>query len=113
MLSAIDILSVDDLAREEMDVPEWGGKICVREMTGTELAEWQRIAQDPEREDVDAVVALAMFTVCDSEGNRLFDMNTFDALKQKSIQVILQIQEVALRVNRLTEQDQAELKGNL
>jgi len=107
------ILTADDLAQEIVDVPEWGGSVCVREMTGTELGQWQKIAEDPERDDVDAVIALAIYTLChDETGERLFDNNDFEKLKQKSIQVILRIQNVALRVNKLTSDEMDELKGN-
>jgi len=110
-LSKAEILK-SVLYSEPMDVPEWGGTVFVSEMTGTELGQWQKIARDPEREDIDSVIALAIFTISDEDGNRLFDMNNMEDLKRKGIQVFLRLQNVALRINKLTDSDMDELKGN-
>ena len=36
ILSKEAILAADDLPREIVSVPEWGGQVCVRTMTGTD-----------------------------------------------------------------------------
>lgn len=62
MLTREQILEADDLKNQSVDVPEWGGTVLVRSMTGA---------------DRDAFEA-SMMTV-DAEGNRKADMGNMRA----------------------------------
>ena len=41
LLTRDKILSADDIRSERVKVPEWGGEVIVREMTGAERDEWE------------------------------------------------------------------------
>ena len=40
-LTRDEILGADDLKTESVKVPEWGGTVLVRELTGAERDEWE------------------------------------------------------------------------
>lgn len=85
-LSKDDILKADDLPVEEVDVPEWGGTVRVRGLTGTERDrfEFQMAAarKDPSKSQVRAeIVGRCMV---DEDGKRLFTDHEIVKLGTKS-----------------------------
>ena len=116
VLTRDQILGADDLPKEEVPVPEWGGSVFVRTMPGKERDAWesQLLKGDPrDRQlNMDNVRArLASLTIVDAEGNRLFDLKDIEALGQKSAAALDRIWEVAQRLNRMSNEDVEELAG--
>jgi hypothetical protein len=121
-LSLTAILDADDLVREAVDVPEWGGTVYVSTMTASERDSWEagvlagtdaggqvQISKDA-LENMRA--RLAVLVVCNEEGTRLFTDEHVAALGAKAAPALQRIFDVAKRLNRLGEDDIAELTGN-
>lgn len=98
-LSKEQILSASDLPREKVSVPEWGGDVFVRVMTGTE--------RDKLISNCDSYRLLSI-TLCDEEGKRLFTDTDVEALSAKSFKVIDNLVQVALRINKLAPDDREQ-----
>lgn len=103
------ILAADDLPRERVNVPEWGGDVFVRTMTGTERDAFEASligtggAKDGRLDNVRArLVSLAL---CSESGERLFDDAEIAALGKKSARALDRVFGVAQRLNGIgTEQ---------
>ena len=88
------ILKRDDLPREIVSCPEWGGKVTVRALT---LAERNRLTEGDEKTvSVRAVIAGAI----DAEnGAALFVDADLEALSAKNAQVIERLARAILRLS--------------
>ncbi len=112
------ILVIDDQNVTALDVPEWNGSVYLRVMSGEERDELERYYSDAKEkgrgstpENIRARVAC--LTLCDSQGARLFDSNgDVHALGRKSAAALDRIFELAMRLNRIGEQDVGQLAGN-
>jgi hypothetical protein len=110
------ILSVDDLPRETVHVPEWGGDVYVRTMSGTERDAFEASlirrdgGQDSRMENVRA--RLVALTLCDPGGTRLFGDDEIVVLGRKSARALDRVFAVAQRLNGIgTEQVDATKKA--
>ncbi len=85
-LSKDDILGADDLPTEEVPVPEWGGTVLVRGLTGTERDrfEFSMAASkgDPLKSDVRGQIVGRCLV--DEDGKRLFTDKELAKLGAKS-----------------------------
>lgn len=119
MLSANDILQVDDLVKERVNLPEWG-KDCyvfVRTMTATErdafeIAELAARGGAAKGNPVGLRGRLAACTICDDKGALLFEPGHGAVLGQKSGAALDRIFTVATRLNKIRAKDVEELAGN-
>lgn len=105
ILSKDAILAADDLPRETVHVPEWGGDVFVRTMTGTDRDAFEAglIGKDGRLENVRA--RLVALTLCDAAGERVFDDTQIAALGRKSARALDRVFSVAQRLNGIgTEQ---------
>lgn len=100
---------------ETVDVPELGGSVIVRGMSGVERDAWERslIVGRGKRRDVntDNVRArLAVRSLCDEQGNRLLEDGDAVVLGRLRVDVLNRIFEAAQRVSGVTDEDIDELK---
>lgn len=106
------ILAADDLPRELVNVPEWGGDVFVRTMTGTDRDAFEAslIGKEGRMENVRArLVSLAL---CNEAGERMFDDAEIAALGKKSARALDRVFNVAQRLNGIgTEQVEAAKKA--
>lgn len=125
LLNKAAILLADDLKHEDVEVPEWGGTVRVRVMTGAERDEFRTsIATEEGSVPVGRFsVALLAATLIDEQGARLFTMEEIDQLAEKSGTSIDKPALVAMRLNGLgggaveeavknSEGDQSEKPGS-
>ena len=106
------ILAADDLPRETVLVPEWGGDVYVRTMSGTDRDAFEAslLEKDGRMENVRA--RLVALTLCDSQGDRLFDDSEIAALGRKSARALDRVFSVAQRLNGIgVDQVDAAKKG--
>lgn len=119
MLSREAILGCDDLKREEVQVPEWGGSVFVRVMSGAER-DWldaSSLNDQGEAKSVHDRLAnyrgrLVVLTTCNEDGSSLFMLPDAEALGKKSAAALDRIVEVAQRINRMTDADVDALTKN-
>lgn len=125
ILSKEAILSADDLEKELVEVPQWGGAVYVRALTGAErdafeqsMVEMRTVRQGRKQETVREMrlqnirARLCALTICDEEGNRLFTDADVQALGRKSASALNRVFQVAQRLSGLTDEDVEELAGN-
>ena len=110
------ILAADDLPRETVLVPEWGGDVYVRTMSGTDRDAFESslIARDSAKEGrMENVRArLVALTLCDATGNRLFEDAEITALGRKSALALDRVFAVSQRLNGIgIEQAETAKKG--
>jgi hypothetical protein len=112
------ILSVNDIQQEVVDVPEWGGKVLVRGMTGSQRDLFERTVVQTKGKNVEANfenfrAKLLIWTVVDAEGTRLFRETDVVALGKKSAAAMSRVAEVASRLSGLSTEDVEELTESL
>jgi len=114
------ILAADDLKTEEVEVPEWGGVVLVREMTGMERDQYERrMVQAKGNEpgiNLDGLVNIrawvAAACMVDGSGKRLFTERDVMSLGRKSAAALGRVYDVATRLSGLMRGDLDELEKN-
>jgi hypothetical protein len=114
MLTRDQILAANDLPREEVEVPEWGGTIMVGAMTGTDRDAFEEsiLLEDGKANLQNMRARLAACCIVDQEGRRLFSLHDIEALGKKSAKALERVTKVAQRLNRLGDTQLEEIKGN-
>ena len=114
MLTRDSILQADDLPKESVEVPEWGGQVWVRTLSGTERDAFeQSMVNKKNKPNMDNVRArFAVLTICDEAGDRLFKAADADELGKKSAAALDRVFAVAQRLNGFSDQDQKDIAGN-
>lgn len=116
ILTREEILSADDLKIEEVHVPEWGGTVRVRSLTGEERDQFEGsfVDKDGERGDIGNLRArLASLAIVDAAGNRLFTFEEAKILGRKSSKALLRVFERARKLAGLRPSDMEEMVENL
>lgn len=114
LLSKAAILAAEDLPYREVDVPEWGGTVRLRTMSGTERDAWEAsmVQQNGKVRKVNTAnirAKLLALALVDEEGARLFDDADIRLLGAKSAKVMDRLFDVARELNGLSEDDVEEL----
>ena len=111
-LTREQIMAADDLPREKVTIPEWGGDVTIRTMTAFEkdafeLASLKNPGADAEVNYSNFRLRLLQLVIVDDKGNRLFGDEPADleALGSKSSQAIDLLWPVAARLNGLDDAD--------
>lgn len=117
MLDRASILKADDLKRQVVPVPQWGGDVTVRSLTGEERDSWEAwcISQRDEwggNVGPNIRASLVIRTVVDEEGQRLFADSDLAAVGAKNGAAIDAIYTVASKLSGISQQDQEELAKN-
>jgi hypothetical protein len=111
VLSRAAILESMDLASERVNVPEWGGVVIVRCLTGQERDAYEseivgsRVGGDRELNLTNIRAKLVARTVVDESGSRLFTDGDIVALGKKNASVLDRIFSVAQRLSGLSQSD--------
>jgi len=113
-LNRDDILAVQDIKIEEVEVPEWGGSVYVKGMTGTERDQFESsiVQQRGKSHNVNMVnirAKLSSQAICDRAGKRLFSDADVKALGAKSATALQRVFDVAQRLSGITSEDVEEL----
>ena len=112
VLSKAAILAASDKKMVDIDVPEWGGTVKCRVMSGTERDRFEAEFVGGNK-SVDMVRAkLVAKCLCDEEGVRLFTEQELPALGEKSAAVLDRLFQSCMKLNRFSKDDVEELAGN-
>ncbi len=107
------ILGAKDAHQEVVNVPEWGGNVCIRAMSGAERDDFRAAIEGAETSLVGKFEApLLALTMVDEEGKRLFSIDDVEALRAKSATVLDRLAQIALRVNGMSAEAQEEAAKN-
>ena len=113
MLSKEQILNAIDLKTDVVDVPEWGGSVNVRTMTGTERDSFEQgVIQDGKTNLANIRARFCSIVIVDDDGKQLFTDADISALGAKSGRALGRIFDVAQKLNGLTKDDFEELEKN-
>jgi|TARA_R110000744_G_scaffold359636_1_gene466962 hypothetical protein len=113
-LSKDDILGVEDLATEEVQVPEWGGIVALRELKGSERDSFEEGSLDKNRNVTMANMRarLVALSAVDDEGQRIFSEKDAVKLGSKSASALDRLFGVACRLSGITDDDVKDLEKN-
>ena len=109
------ILGADDLTIEEVEVPEWGGLVRIRSLTGRERdrLEGDLLKKNGQGVNLDNVRAkLVVATAIDENGKQLFQPGDAAKLGEKSGAALSKVASVAQRLGGLSTADVEELAKN-
>ncbi len=118
VLTRDQIMQADDLRTETVAVPEWGGEVIVKALTGRERDRFEAsIAGERQgkRVKLDLENIRARFVaacVVDEAGQPLFYPSDVALLGEKSAAALQRVFEVGQRLSGLSDDDVEELAGN-
>lgn len=117
LLTREAILNAADLVTEDVEVPEWGGTVRVRGLTGSERDAFEQSIMEQRGRDValnlrNIRAKLVALSVVDEQGKRVFSDDDVKALGQKSAVALQRVFEVAQRLSGLRSEDVEELAKN-
>jgi hypothetical protein len=118
LLTRTQILEAEDLEREVVPVPEWGGSVLIRGLTGRErdafevsIVRMQGGAPGAgmERSLQNIRARLVAMSAIDESGARLFEDRDVRALGEKSAAALDRLFDVARRLSGLSEGEVQEM----
>lgn len=116
LLNAEAIKQVDDQRMETVAVPEWQGKVNVRNLTNEESTEFEQFCTDCRKNgkiNLKGVkVALVVRAACDDCRAPIFGKDDAAWLEKKSGAALNRVFQAAQRINGFTKTDIEELAGN-
>ncbi len=103
---------------KEVEVPEWGGSVFIRPLTIHEQAKLADLGTKYEKSSVvdrmkNCTLRLVQWSVCDEQGNPLFEAGDLEPLMSKAASAFLRLQDAILALSGLTEESRKELEKNL
>lgn len=112
-LTKEQILAADDLKVREIDVPEWGGKIKLRTMTGTERESYFRRLMKHKADEIPKDLFQTLVVICavDDKGEQLFSFDDLKKLSEKNGAVLDRLTKAAGDLNGLSDNSLDELSG--
>jgi len=117
-LTRDQILQSEDLPRELVSIPEWGGDIWVRTLTGKERDTLESSVANVNAQGksnmnlINLRARLCSMTIVDEDGNRLFSDKDVEELGKKNASALDRAFEVAQRLAGLTSTDVKKLEKN-
>lgn len=114
ILDKTAILSAEDLKTEEVDVPEWGGSVRVRTLTGSERDAFESslIAADGQRNMANYRARLLSRALVGENGQRLFSDDEIPLLGGKSAAALDRLFAVAQRLNGIGGEAEKAIEKN-
>lgn len=118
LLSRDAVLAANDAATRDVEVPEWGGSVRVKGLTGVERDRYesQLIVGRGAKRDVNLTNArakLVVMSVVDAEGAQLFDVADVATLAKKSAIALQRVFDVAAELSGLDEDAMEQLTESL
>jgi hypothetical protein len=113
LLSASDILGVDDSVTRRVPVPEWGGDVIIKNMTGTERDTFEGSLYVDGKMDRSNYRAKALVKVLITEGGaRMFTDEQATDFGKRNAGVIDRLYDIAGALSGLSEDGQEAMEGN-
>lgn len=106
-LDSKSIIAANDARLEKVHVPEWGGDVYLRVISGTDRDRFEEAYADQKMKAFR--IRFLLLTICDEAGERLFKDEQADALGKKSSVVINRLFEAAWKLNAFTQEAIDEL----
>lgn len=117
-ITKADIVAFNDLKSETIEVPEWGGSVTIRRMTGGErdayeadIFESKGSQLQLKRENFRA--KLIARCLVDDNGERMFSDGEIAVLSKKSAAALDRLFAACQRLNGMTGAEQEKIEKNL
>lgn len=113
-LNREQILSAQDHTTVDVEVPEWGGTITVRTLSGTERDRVEANFLRFSKGDKGTVMRAHLCAQCivGDDGQRMFTDADIAKLGAKSASALQRVFDAAMKLNAFTKADVEELTGN-
>lgn len=114
-LTAESILGAEDVGMIRVYVPEWGGHVHIRQLSGWERDRFEAsVSPAPGgKKRLDNFRArFAAEILCDKDGKKLFEFKDVEALGRKSGKALDRVFEAGAEFNGLGKKDVEELEKN-
>ena len=98
LLTAEEILGLDDLDYKDIHIPEWKGTVRIRSLSALDALEYFRDVRIPAKKD-DAMLLIIIKSVVDVAGNRVFKPAQIDMLRKRNFRVFARLQDEILVLN--------------
>lgn len=124
ILTAEEILLLNDSERFLVEVPEWRGSVYIKVMTSAEKESFESwvqkklVVSGPDRKDLAKVdsrlvrVSLLQRVLVGEDGALLFSVDQLEALNQKNSRVIDRLTELAQKHNGMTKEAAEDVRKN-
>ena len=117
ILSREAILAASDIQEEIVPVPEWGGEVIVRGLSGTQRDQFEasvvkQKGKSTELNLKNVRAKMIALSVVDEHGNRIFSESDVAALGAKSARALQRVWEKARELSGLSDEDVEELAKN-
>jgi hypothetical protein len=111
------ILAADDRQYDDIEVPEWGGTVRVRGMSGAQRDDYEASIIEQRGNDRkvnlrNARAKLVARCVVDGEGKAIFTTDDISSLGRKSAVALERVFDAARRLSGMTEGDVERLAEN-
>ena len=119
VLTKSQILEADDLVVEEVEVPEWGGSVLVKGMSGTDRDKFEAAIVNTKGQAsvqvnmVNIRARLVASSIVDESGTLLFDLKDITALGKKSAVALQRVFDKAKILSGIVDEDVKELADKL
>ena len=112
ILTAEDILNTDDKEYVIVPVPQWKGSVRLKTLTAGEAMEFAKLANKKDKLSENLIVHLVSKSAVDEDGKLLFNKEQSGKLIDKNFGAFKIIQEAALKLNGLDDDDAVENAKN-
>lgn len=104
------ILAAQDLPLEAVEVPEWGGIVYMRVLTGKQRDEIEQLSTDRKAakrlEVKEMVVNMVAMSLCNKDGKLLFGGGgDVQKLNEKSAAVLIRLFKVVQKISKIDDDD--------
>ena len=114
-LTRDSILEMNDRATQEIDVPEWGGVVTIKEWGLPERGAFVEVMEKRTSGEVgmsDAMALCVVLSVVDENGARIFTDKDVALVSRKSGKAAERIFAAAMSLNMVTRKEVETLEGN-
>lgn len=117
LLTKAQILEASDIETIKVSVPEWGGEVLVKGLTGLERDAFEKSVVEIRGKNIrftaDNIRArLVAFSIVDEAGKRVFSDAEISELGKKSAVALERIFSIASKLSGLSDEDVSELSKN-
>ena len=117
LLTREDILAAPDIATERVPVPEWGGEVIVKGLSGRVYDDWQRALVEGSGKKAKINLTMARAKLCalavvDKDNKRIFSDTDLVALNAKCSAPLARIYKVVSRLSGLDDEELEEVLKN-
>lgn len=101
VISKSRIVAATDTKLNTVNVPEWGGEVCLKTLTGSERDSFEESYSGEKMKNFRC--RFLVLTLCDENGERLFADDEADVVGKKSSLVINRLFEKAWQLNAFSD----------